>query len=128
MQTDGVFLTVAIDKDFRGFLRNAQFIGEQLQQAFGITKMCQALLHHQQYGVGAFENAAGERVQLPGQKIGVLSSNDLQDMVRKSQQVGAAFYMVKPFTMEGLQVVLEGDQAAIRAYQPDVGEGRIIAF
>jgi CheY-like chemotaxis protein len=68
------------------------------------------------------------KVQAPGQKVGVLSSNDLQDMVRNSQQVGAAFYMVKPFTMEGLQVVLEADQAAIRAYQPDIGEGRIIAL
>jgi CheY-like chemotaxis protein len=66
------------------------------------------------------------KVQSPQQRIGVLSSNDLQDMVQQSRQVGAAFYMVKPFTMEGLQVVLEGDKAAMRAYQPDVGEGRII--
>jgi CheY-like chemotaxis protein len=66
------------------------------------------------------------KIQSPQQKIGVLSSNDLQDMVQQSRQVGAAFYMVKPFTMEGLQVVLEGDEAAMRAYQPDVGEGRII--
>lgn len=66
------------------------------------------------------------KAQSPRQRIGVLSSNDLQDVVRQSRQVGAAFYMVKPFTMEGLQVVLEGDEAAMRAYQPDVGEGRII--
>jgi CheY-like chemotaxis protein len=66
------------------------------------------------------------KIQSPQQKIGVLSSNDLQDMVQQSRQVGASFYMVKPFTMEGLQVVLEGDEAAMRAYQPDVGEGRII--
>jgi CheY-like chemotaxis protein len=66
------------------------------------------------------------KIQSPQQKIGVLSSNDLQDMVQQSRQVGAVFYMVKPFTMEGLQVVLEGDKAAMRAYQPDVGEGRII--
>jgi two-component system chemotaxis response regulator CheY len=64
--------------------------------------------------------------QSPQQKIGILSSNDLQDMVRQSRQAGAAFYMVKPFTMEGLQVVLEGNEAAMRAYQPDIGEGRII--
>jgi CheY-like chemotaxis protein len=68
------------------------------------------------------------RVQSPDQRIGVLSSNDLQDMVRQSRQVGAAFYMVKPFTIEGLKVVLEGDSAAIKAYQPDIGEGRIIAL
>jgi response regulator of citrate/malate metabolism len=68
------------------------------------------------------------KVQSPEQRIGILSSNDLQEMVRQSRQVGAAFYMVKPFTMEGLQVVLEGDEAAIKAHQPDIGEGRIIAL
>jgi CheY-like chemotaxis protein len=68
------------------------------------------------------------KAQVPDQKVGVLSSNDLQEMVRSSQQVGAEFYMVKPFTLEGLQLVLEGDSAAIRAHQPDVGEGRIIAL
>jgi two-component system chemotaxis response regulator CheY len=68
------------------------------------------------------------RVQFPEQRVGILSSNDLQDMVRRSRQVGATFYMVKPFTMEGLKVVLEGDSAAIKAYQPEIGEGRIIAL
>ena len=68
------------------------------------------------------------RVQFPKQRVGVLSSNDLQDMVRQSQQVGATFYMVKPFTMEGLKVVLDGDPAEIKAYQPEIGEGRIIAL
>lgn len=68
------------------------------------------------------------KTQVPDQRIGVLSSNDLQDMVQHSQQVGAEFYMVKPFTMEGLQVVLEGDKGIIKAYQPDIGEGRIIAL
>jgi CheY-like chemotaxis protein len=68
------------------------------------------------------------KAQVPDQRIGVLSSNDLQDMVRHSQQVGAEFYMVKPFTVEGLEVVLEGDQRIMKAYQPDVGEGRIIAL
>jgi two-component system chemotaxis response regulator CheY len=68
------------------------------------------------------------KAQVPEQRIGVLSSNDLQDMVRKSRQVGAGFYMVKPFTVEGLQVVLEGGQAAMKAYQPEIGEGRIIAL
>ncbi len=66
--------------------------------------------------------------QMPEQRVGILSSNDLQEMVRYSQQVGAAFYMVKPFTMEGLKVILEGDKNAIKAYRPDVGEGRIIAL
>ncbi len=68
------------------------------------------------------------KIQSPEQRIGILSSNDLLEMVRQSRQVGAVFYMVKPFTMEGLQVVLEGDQAAIKAHQPDIGEGRIIAL
>ncbi|GAB4540602.1 MAG: hypothetical protein Kow0063_30610 [Anaerolineae bacterium] len=68
------------------------------------------------------------KAKSPEQKVGVLSSNDLPEMVRNSQRVGARFYMVKPFTMEGLHLVLEGDQAAIKAYQPDVGEGRIIAL
>ena len=68
------------------------------------------------------------KMQMPEQRVGILSSNDLQDMVRHSQQVGAAFYMVKPFTMEGLSLILEGDQAAIKAYRPDIGEGRIIAL
>lgn len=68
------------------------------------------------------------KIQMPDQRLGVLSSNDLQDMVRRSRQVGATFYMVKPFTLEGLEVVLKGDQAAIKAYQPEIGEGRIIAL
>jgi two-component system chemotaxis response regulator CheY len=64
----------------------------------------------------------------PQQRVGMLSSNDLRDMVRLSQKAGAEFYMVKPFTLEGLGVVLEGDQEAIRSYMPEVGEGRIIAL
>ena len=68
------------------------------------------------------------KTQMPEQRVGILSSNDLQEMVRYSQQVGAAFYMVKPFTMEGLKVILDGDQATIKAYRPDIGEGRIIAL
>jgi DNA-binding response OmpR family regulator len=62
----------------------------------------------------------------PNQRMGILSSNDLRDMVRLSQETGAEFYMVKPFTMEGLTIVLSGDKAAIRNYQPEIGEGRII--
>ena len=62
------------------------------------------------------------------QRIGILSSNDLRDMVRLSQEAGAEFYMVKPFTLEGLTVVLEGDREAIQNYQPKIGEGRILAL
>ena len=68
------------------------------------------------------------KLQKPEQRVGVLSSNDLQEMVRQSRQVGATFYMVKPFTLEGLEVVLKGEAAAIHAYQPEIGEGRIIAL
>ncbi len=36
--------------------------------------------------------------------------------------------MVKPFTLDGLALILSGDKEAIRNYIPDVDEGRIIAF
>jgi hypothetical protein len=36
--------------------------------------------------------------------------------------------MVKPFTLDGLAIVLTGDKEAIRNYTPDIDEGRIIAF
>jgi len=62
----------------------------------------------------------------PTQRVAILSSNDMRDMVRLSQKTGAEFYMVKPFTLEGLTTVLEGDKATIRNYQPEIGEGRII--
>jgi hypothetical protein len=52
----------------------------------------------------------------------------MRDMVRLSQQAGAEFYMVKPFTLEGLSLVLKGDKEAIQNHIPDVGEGRIIVF
>jgi two-component system chemotaxis response regulator CheY len=68
------------------------------------------------------------KAQAPQQRIGVLSSNDLQDMVRQSRQAGAEFYMVKPFTMEGLKIVLEGDPAVMKTYRPDIGEGRILVL
>jgi DNA-binding NarL/FixJ family response regulator len=64
----------------------------------------------------------------PQQRLGVLSSNDLRDMVRLSQKYGAEFYMVKPFTLDGLALILNGDKEAIRNYIPEVDEGRIIAF
>ena len=62
------------------------------------------------------------------QRVGVLSSNDARDMVKACQNAGADFYMVKPFTFRGLQVVLDGDSEVIQRYQPDLSEGRIIAF
>jgi DNA-binding response OmpR family regulator len=64
----------------------------------------------------------------PQQRIGVLSSNDLREMVRLSQKQGAEFYMVKPFTLDGLSAILSGDKESIRNYIPDIDEGRIIAF
>jgi CheY-like chemotaxis protein len=68
------------------------------------------------------------KAQAPQQRAGMLSSNDLRDMVRLSQKAGAEFYMVKPFTLEGLGVVLEGDKEAMRNYVSGIDEGRIIAF
>jgi CheY-like chemotaxis protein len=65
---------------------------------------------------------------MPQQRIGVLSSNDLRDMVRLSQMHGAEFYMVKPFTLDGLTAVLSGDKEAIQNYIPDIDEGRLITF
>ncbi|MFC1975453.1 response regulator [Chloroflexota bacterium] len=62
----------------------------------------------------------------PDQRVGILSSNDIKDLVQLSKKNGAEFYMVKPFTMEGLTVILEGDRKAIQSYQPEIGEGRII--
>lgn len=65
---------------------------------------------------------------VPQQRIGILSSNDLRDMVRLSQKHGAEFYMVKPFTLDGLAAVLSGDKEVIQNYIPDIDEGRLIAF
>ncbi|MEW5958430.1 MAG: response regulator, partial [Chloroflexota bacterium] len=66
---------------------------------------------------------------VPEQRIGILSSNDQREMVRLSQKAGAEFYMIKPFTIEVLALVLEGDHEAIKNYQPEkIGEGRVIAF
>jgi hypothetical protein len=62
----------------------------------------------------------------PSQRIGILSSNDFKEIVGLSQEKGAEFYMVKPFTLEGLSVVLGGNKKAIQNYQPEIGEGRII--
>ena len=64
----------------------------------------------------------------PDQRVGILSSNDLRDMVWRSQEGGAEFYMVKPFVAEGLALVLAGDKEAIQNHNPEVGEGRIIVL
>jgi two-component system chemotaxis response regulator CheY len=66
---------------------------------------------------------------VPEQRISMLSSNDQTDMVRLSQGAGADFYMIKPFTLEGLALVLDGDREAIQKYQPEkIGEGHIIVL
>jgi two-component system OmpR family response regulator len=62
----------------------------------------------------------------PKQRIGIVSSNDLKDVIRRAQEGGAEFYMVKPFTLKGLRIALSGNRETIHNYQPDVGEGRII--
>ena len=64
----------------------------------------------------------------PGQRIGVLSSNDIRDLVSQSKKLGAEFYMVKPFTLRGLKMVMTGDKEKIQNYQPEISEGRIIAL
>jgi CheY-like chemotaxis protein len=64
---------------------------------------------------------------IPEQRVGILSSNDAKDLVQLSKKGGAEFYMVKPFTLEGLTVIFNGDKAAIQKYQPEIGGGgRII--
>lgn len=64
----------------------------------------------------------------PQQRIGMLSSNDSRDMIRLAQEQGAEFYMVKPFTLEGLALVLKGDKESLRNYIPEIDEGRIVIF
>lgn len=65
----------------------------------------------------------------PEQRVGILSSNDQREMVRASQSAGAEFYMIKPFTIEVLALVLDGNREAIQNYQPEkIGEGRVIIF
>ena len=68
------------------------------------------------------------KAQSPDQRAGVLSSNDSPDTVRASREGGAEFYMVKPFTFRGLQIVLDGNRAEVEAYRPDISEGPIIAL
>jgi DNA-binding response OmpR family regulator len=68
------------------------------------------------------------KAMAPTQRIGILSSNDVRDLVKHSQEGGAEFYMVKPFTMEGISVVVSGDKETMQKYQPEIGEGRLIVF
>ena len=125
----------------------ATLFGVQLRQLGGHTLTTAAT---KEAAIAAFQNAAFDLIFVdmglegyqdrglqilaeikalaPQQRLGVLSSNDLRDMVRLSQKYGAEFYMVKPFTLDGLALILNGDKEAIRNYIPDVDEGRIIAF
>jgi CheY-like chemotaxis protein len=80
------------------------------------------------YQDGGLKVLAEIKTLTPHQRVGILSSNDLRDTVRLSQKGGAEFYMVKPFTQEGLALVLTGDKEAIRNHLPEISEGRIIAF
>ncbi|HXW01412.1 MAG TPA: response regulator [Anaerolineae bacterium] len=95
------------------------------KEAFDLVFVDMGLEGYQDRGI---EILAEIKALTPQQRVGVLSSNDLKEMVRLSQKSGADFYMVKPFTLDGLAVVLKGDKEAIRNYTPDIDEGRIIAF
>jgi DNA-binding response OmpR family regulator len=95
------------------------------QESFDLIFIDMGLEGKQDRGL---EILAKMKEKKPEQRVGILSSNDLRDMVRASQDLGAEFYMVKPFTMEGLSVVLSGDEKAIKNYQPEIGEGRIISL
>ena len=64
----------------------------------------------------------------PEQRAAILSSNDGGEIVRDCKESGAEFYMVKPFSYDGLKTVLEGSSEEIRQYRNDLSEGPIIAF
>jgi len=68
------------------------------------------------------------KTQAPTQRVAVLSSNDAPDTVRASRERGAEFYMVKPFSFRGLQLVLSDNRKAIETYRPELSEGPIIAL
>jgi CheY-like chemotaxis protein len=99
----------------------AAFAGE----SFDLALIDMGLEGHQDRGLEIVDEI---KAITPDQRVGVLSSNDLREMVRLSQNAGAEFYMVKPFTMDGLALVLKGDKEAMRNHTPEVGEGRIIVF
>lgn len=110
-------LTVASSK--------AQAMAAFEKEHFDLALIDMGLEGHQDRGLEILTELKQRR---PDLRAGVLSSNDLRDMVRLSQIAGAEFYMVKPFTMEGLGLVLRGDNEALRNHIPEVGEGRIIVF
>jgi two-component system, chemotaxis family, chemotaxis protein CheY len=116
-QLGGHTLTTAVDK--------ATAMAAFTKETFDLVFVDMGLEGHQDRGLHILREI---KALAPQQRIGILSSNDLRDLVRLSQEAGAEFYMVKPFTMEGLSVVLNGDKEAIRNYMPEIGEGRIIAF
>ena len=68
------------------------------------------------------------KMQKPEQRVVILSSNDTRDLVHQSKEGGAEFYMVKPFTTDGVSLVLNGDKQAVHDHLPGVGEGRIIVL
>ena len=61
----------------------------------------------------------------PEQSVVILSVNDQAGVIKSSKAAGASFYMIKPFTLDGLRLVLSGDEEGVSRYQPCVGEGRI---
>lgn len=95
------------------------------KEAFDLVFIDMGLEGYQDRGL---QILAAIKALAPQQRVGILSSNDLRDMVRLSQKNGADFYMVKPFTLDGLALILTGDKDAIRTYTPEIDEGRIIAF
>jgi two-component system chemotaxis response regulator CheY len=95
------------------------------QETFDLVLIDMGLEGQQSLGLEILQTLKAQR---PSQRVGILSSNDLREIVRLSQEAGAEFYMVKPFTLEGLAVIIAGDKEAIRNHIPEVGEGRIIAF
>jgi two-component system chemotaxis response regulator CheY len=103
----------------------AQAIAAFKQSRFDIVFIDMGLDGKQDRGIEILMEIKALR---PEQRAGMLSSNDLRDMVRLSQQAGAEFYMVKPFTLEGLALVLEGNKEILSHYTPKIDEGRIIVL
>jgi hypothetical protein len=67
------------------------------------------------------------KAHAPEQRVGILSSNDLRDMVRFSRKMGPSFYGQALYHRRTGPVLI-GDKEAIRTYMPEIGEGRIIAL
>jgi two-component system chemotaxis response regulator CheY len=103
----------------------AQALAAFEEETFDLILVDMGLEGQQRMGLEILQAMKAEK---PAQRVGILSSNDLREIVRLSQEAGAEFYMVKPFTLEGLAVVITGSKEAIRHHVPEVGEGRLIAF